>query len=119
MKQSYYARHQDMLKNIIMECQRNFKNLRLFPATNGLFYTKRGTPVKIGTNGMPDLHGFIGPYAVFIEVKAGKQLIKKASDQFLFQKMCEQIGVIHIVATSPLQAVSELNKQLKDKNYLF
>ena len=112
MKKSYYAIHQDLLKEIIFECQRTFKNLRLFPATNGLFYTKQGTPVKIGTNGMPDLFGFLGPYAVFVEVKSGKTLIKKGSDQDKFRKLCETFNVIHVVATSPKQCVEELHLHL-------
>jgi len=112
--QSHYARHQDLLKLIILECQKEFDNLRLFEATNGLFYTRRGTPVKVGTNGMPDLFGFLGPRIIFIEVKAGKAGIKKGSDQEKFKKMCEKFGLIHIVGRDPKKVCEEIKRWISE-----
>jgi len=117
MEKSYYAQHQDLLKLIILEGQRVFPTLRLFSATNGLFFTKRGTPIKVGTPGQADLNGFVTilgfiPIHLEVEVKSQKIGIKKKSDQDHFRNMCNSLGVIHIVATSPEQFVSELQEKL-------
>ena len=111
---SYYAIHQDLLKEIVLEGQREFSSLRLFPATNGMFYTKRGTPIMIGTKGMPDLFGFIWMFAIFVEVKSGKTGIKKGSAQDKFRNLCNKYNVIHIEATSPKQFVETLRGILND-----
>lgn len=122
MKKSFYAQHQDLLKQIIMEAQNHFPNLRLFAATNGLFYTKNGTPVKVGTVGQADLNGWITVNGIAIrievEVKSGKILIKKNSAQDRWRSICIKMGVIHIVATSPSQFVENLKEQLNERRLL-
>ena len=113
MNQSYYGIHQDLMKMVIMTGQEMCPELRLFPAVNGLFYTKNGDPVKVGTNGLPDLFGFIGKYALFVEIKSGKSRIKKKSDQGKFRDMCKKLDVFHIEATSIDQFKGELDAILE------
>lgn len=122
MNKSYYARHQDLMKTVILEGQKHFPTLRLFPATNGLFYTKQGTPVKIGTNGMPDLFGFITvnklALMLFVEIKSGKAGIKKGSDQDKFRKLCLKFNAIHLVIRNPSQFKKELEIEINKRKNL-
>lgn len=128
---SFYAQHQDLLKLCIMAGQKRFPNLRLFPAQVGSFYVKRMVdkthykfegPYKIGTNGQADLNGWItineSAFRIEVEVKSGKTLIKKNSDQDKWRNICLKMGVIHIVATSPEQFVNNLEKYLKGRGLL-
>lgn len=135
---SHYAQHQDLLKLAIMEGQKVFKNLRLFPAQVGNFYVKRFVdkdhykfegPYKVGTKGQADLNGWITvslkelnqifsedeeiAVRVEVEVKSGKTQIKKKSEQGNWQRICLKMGVIHIVATSPQSIVDNLKKYFR------
>ena len=114
VSQSFYGIHQDLMKNIIMAGQENYPGLRLFPAVNGLFYTKNNVPVKVGTNGMPDLHGWVNSLALYVEVKSGAARIKKGSAQDKFRSLCKKHNIIHIEATSVDQFLGEMNAILRN-----
>ena len=113
-----YQQHQNLLLKIIVGVQKAFPTARLYQAHVGLFYNRRGTPVKIGHNGQADLNGFVSINGVAvrleIEVKSGKSKIKKCSDQDRFRSICQKFGVIHIEANSVEQCVEELSQHVKN-----
>ncbi len=57
----------------------------------GTFYTKTGTPIKIGIEGLPDLQ-FIGNdgFIAWIEVKRPKGAHRKAQENFI--KLMKEMG---------------------------
>lgn len=82
----------------------------------GLFYTERGTPVKIGVEGVSDLIGII-PYTVrpedvgrtigvfvALEVKKPKGAVRKAQAPFL--QTINRLGGIGAVVRSPEDAAA-------------
>lgn len=138
---SFYAQHQDLLKESIMEGQSKFPKLRLFPAQVGSFYVKRFIdkktykfegPYKIGTVGQADVNGWVTltlkdlnkifkpedevAIRVEVEVKSGKKLIDAKSEQGTWQRVCKKMGVIHIVATNKNSIVENLTKYFKKEN---
>lgn len=99
----------------------------------GLFYSERGTPVKIGVEGVSDLIGII-PYTIrpedvgrtigvfaALEVKKPKGALRKAQGPFLH--MVNRMGGIAAVVRSPEDAAAvaaemwncELVKKYTDK----
>lgn len=99
----------------------------------GLFYSERGTPLKIGVEGVSDLIGII-PYTIrpedvgrtigvfaALEVKKPKGALRKAQGPFLH--MVNRMGGIAAVVRSPEDAAAvavemwncELVKKYTDK----
>lgn len=131
MEKSYYAKHQDLISESLLETQKHFRNIKLFPAQVGFFYVKRGNsfhgPYKIGTVGQCDLNGWITlplkelnemfnqddliAIRLEVEAKAGKVLIKKNSPQEKWQNLCLKNGVIHILLTTKFSIINFFKKR--------
>jgi len=86
-----YHQHQHLIQKFKLICTTEIPNLYLFDRHVGLFFTKNGTPLKIGMNGQADVWGLYStPYALYsveIEFKTGNS--KQSEDQKNWQKFIE------------------------------
>lgn len=86
MMKNYYQQHQNLLKRFRLAIQKEFPDCRGFERHVGLFYTIKGTPVKINKPGMSDLW-YLFPinnicmYMEF-EVKSGDAIKTKEQKQW-------------------------------------
>lgn len=69
---------------------------------------------KIGSKGEPDVQGVLRGQFVAVEVKKPGE--KRKPHQFEYAKRIEMSGGIAVVATSPDEAVYEINRALLEKS---
>ena len=75
---------------------------------SGLYYTKQGTPIKVGQNGQPDLI-YVGPGLImFLEVKVPGG--HRRPEQIKFQEMCKEYNAPHAFVDSVENALEEVEK---------
>jgi len=87
----------EILKEILVAASR--AGCRLFRNQVGLFFTKDGRPVHVGTVGTPDLWGWApGGRALHVEVKSAQGRLRKAQEAF--GATSRAAGCLHIVARS-------------------
>lgn len=114
---SSYHQHQELVREICLKCQEEFKNIRWYPIHVGLFRNVRGTPIMIGKKGWPDLFAFL-PSAglltvIAVEVKTGNSVLSK--DQKNFKKMFEGFDGLYITARSAQQVINEIRDFYNEK----
>ena len=110
-------RHEKLLQQVMKAVQDEFPKSRLFKAPVGVFYAKRDDHyyrLSVGTPGQADLNGWITikgrAIRLEIEVKSGNARLSKV--QKTWQAICLKMGVIHIVARSPQQALGAIHSRL-------
>ena len=107
-----YAEHQNIVQRIGLALLVTFgmNEVMWFERHVGLFYTKRGTPIRIGIKGQADIYFVIKvngyPCHVEVEVKSGDAIQSK--EQKAFQKAILNIGGLYIVARSAEDVINAL-----------
>ena len=99
MNSNKYNAHQVLLKRFKLELQNTIPNIRIFDRHVGMFFTKRGTPLKINTKGMADLWALVpsnlGLIHIEMEVKSGKS--KQSPNQITWEKFIQSMGGLYVI----------------------
>ncbi len=95
---NYYQIHQELLDQVMIELQKKYPNGRFFSRAVGLFYTKNGSPVKVGYPGQADIWGIDQSRHFEIEIKTGQA--RQSKSQKKWQKICDELGIIYKVIRS-------------------
>ena len=116
-----YKAHQNLVKKFKPEVGKQIPNIRIFDRTVGLFYTKRGTPVKVGINGSSDCYAYYktgnGIMIFDLEFKTGKA--KQSKDQIMWQEFVESYGGLYIIVREDTQeAINRIKNYLNEKNII-
>ena len=75
---------------------------------SGLYYTKQGTPIRVGIDGLPDLQ-YIGPNKfIYLEVKRPNG--RRRPEQLDFEDMCHKYNIPHAFVESVEEAVEAVEK---------
>jgi hypothetical protein len=83
---SNYHEHQELLRRVKLNVQKEFPEIRIFDRHVGLFYTKFETPIKIGLKGQCDLYGFYKYVHFEMELKTGNAVLSK--EQKAWRDLC-------------------------------
>ena len=110
-----YKEHQNLLNRFLLDVQLKIPDIRFFKRHVGLFYTRRGTPVKINHSGMADLWALYktenGLLHIEAEVKSGNaKQTKKQKDWENFIKT--RGGIYLIVRDDYNTTINQLKKQI-------
>jgi hypothetical protein len=108
-----YKKHQKLVNQVLMELQLVFPEGRFYPRSVGLYYTKRGVPVKVGVPGQADIHGWWMGVSFEIEIKTGTG--RQTKDQKKWQWICEELGVIYKVIRGVNEVATLKEDALKKK----
>ena len=110
---NYYKIHQNLLKTFKLALQQEIPGVKLFDSINGLFYTKTGTPCKIGTPGQADCYGLYptknGLVYLQFEIKSGQA--RQSNVQKTWQAFIENNNGFYIVVHDNYSIAVE---QIKD-----
>ncbi len=85
----------------------NGRDLVLWRQQSGIFHTREGNPLRVGTPGMPDVFGEYLGRAVWIEVKNEKGTLRPEQRQFLTAALCR--GTMAFCSRSPQHVLRMLN----------
>jgi len=112
LKENYYKNHQDLVRIICLELQKEFPDMLIFQQHVGLFYRRNGSPISIGTKGMSDIY-FLLPYknqltCGFIEVKTGKSGLSKPQKNF--KEQIQKRNGLFVVGRSSQQTLNAVKE---------
>lgn len=116
-----YKAHQNLVKKFKLEIGKQIPNIRIFDRTVGLFYTRRGTPVKVGVNGSSDCYAYYktgnGIMIFDLEFKTGNA--RQSRDQIMWQEFVESYGGLYVIVREDMQAaINKIKCYLKNKNII-
>lgn len=110
-----YADHQHLIQKFKYLSSKVIPNLRLFDRHVGLFYTKNGTPVRIGMNGQADVWGIYkcknSKILVHIELEFKTGNAVQSKDQKNWEKFIKDHNGIYLLIRRDSQ-VHDLKKIL-------
>lgn len=97
-KKNNYKLHQELLNKVKLALQKRFPTALICDQHVGMFFTHRGTPVKIGKKGMSDLWMLYNSRYICIEIKSGNATQSKFQKQW--QEVIESKGSEYYVMRS-------------------
>lgn len=118
---SNYKNHQNLIKKFKLEVYEQIPEIRVFDRHVGLFYNKKGTPIRINKPGMADCYALIptkyGLIHAEYEFKTG--CAKQTKEQKHWESFIRSLGGIYIIVREEYHlAIEETLEILNEKNLL-
>lgn len=112
---STYKDHQNLIKKFKIDIQKEIPKIRVFDSITGLFYTKNGSPIKIGVKGQadcyalyPTIHGII---YICLEFKTGNAVQSK--EQKIWESfITKNNGIYMVIREDYHHSITELKNRL-------
>ena len=115
-----YKNHQTLIKNFKIQAQKEIPGIRIFDHPVGLFYTKNGTPIKVGKNGQSDCFALINinSQLVYISIEFKSGNATQSKDQKVWQNFIENImgGIYLLVRDDYHKSIEELKIRIEQSH---